>query len=62
MLDDAEWTCVQCGRYYFLRNAELYDPSWGVRSRLMEQPALSSDGLEVAALAELAGSGHPNIP
>ena len=52
MLDDAEWRCVQCGRYYFLRNAELYEPSWEVRNRLMEQPALSSDGrVEVAALA-----------
>ena len=26
MLEDAEWRCVQCGRYYFLRNAELCDP------------------------------------
>ena len=52
ILEDAEWRCVQCGRYYFLRNVELCDPSWEVRSRLMEQPALPADGrVEVAALA-----------
>ena len=43
VLVDAEWRCFQCGRYYFLRNAEVYEPSWDVRKRLMDEAVLASD-------------------
>ena len=51
MLEDAEWRCLQCGRYYFRRNAEFYEPTWEVRNGLMEQPVRASDDRVAAALA-----------
>ena len=51
LLEDAEWRCLQCGRYYFRRNAELYEPTWEVLSSMYQEPALASDDrVEVGAL------------